>query len=1089
MITIYDPNCDDFTNNGLGLLSPSRCVVKENAGGLYELELEHPMDEGKKWTLLSEQRIIKAPVPNQETPLLSVLADFTFNERQIYEVTLPPGYATADVRLLTPSMPIIEWLVPGEEVVYHGKQGLNDAVPRSVITTPKGNTGKIADASIKFKRTEMVDVTRKEKSGVVPARQIKEQLFRVYEVKEDVIGHVVRARARHVSYDYLGEVVKEFKIENKPADRALKTVKGQFANKTDIQFFTNVTQNVTLDWTGKNVIEILLDPDQGLVPAVKGQLVRDNWSLFILKNEPKDRGVMIEYGKNLTGYTGQVNDENVITRIVPVGTDEKNNKIYLPEGYVNSSHINEYPYVRAILLTVNEARVVKDKMTLAQAHDQMRKSAKEKFTQGCDLADIEIEVDFIMLGDTKEYQQLKDLQQIFLYDSVRVRHVKQGIDYSPQLTGYEFDALTGVYNKAVMGNIADGARLGMIAGFQIPNSGVGGNKITPGAVGSGHLQHLSVLSAHIGAAQIGSAHIQDAAIANAHIEDLAVTNAKIALLAVKEANIDDLAVTGAKIAKAAIDSAHIKDGAIDRVKIGKAAIGSAEIGQLAVGTGHIALGAITTALIKDGAIGKAQIADGSITDAKIVELTANKITAGTLSVERLVIVGNDKSIVFAINEANGTAQLSQTTIDGGSLTERSITADRIVAGSITAKELAAASILANHITAGAIESGHIKSDAIEGRHIKAGEVETNHLSAEVGETLNIASNKSIVAMVEGIEGIESRIELLPDQIKLEVEKLEIGGENLIPNSEEMITAPTESGFFVLAENLQPGETYVFSVEKAEGEGWLEPCEVAIANLQEVESYLPWEEGLVAKEETQGWVFTVPQGAIEPLSLVMDVADGIQKVLTKAKLAKGNKYSGWSAHPDDPVKELKNASIAITHDAITQTAGTFDVIADLFRLTHMLNNKMVMQMQDGDVSITTLAVTDGFYAPDAVGAYLSDVIPWQGSINASLANVPKYLKHETALRVPAGIYNENIEISGFVGSALHIILDPGVTINGILMIRSCASRLFISGNENSYAQINGTSSHAIVSVNYSNVFIKYLRMTGKVRTSNSTGTQY
>lgn len=51
-------------------------------------------------------------------------------------------------------------------------------------------------------------------------------------------------------------------------------------------------------------------------------------------------------------------------------------------------------------------------------------------------------------------------------------------------------------------------------------------------------------------------------------------------------------------------------------------------------------GCIKNAMIGIGAIGTAQIADGAITDAKIVELTANKITAGTLSVERLEIRGS-----------------------------------------------------------------------------------------------------------------------------------------------------------------------------------------------------------------------------------------------------------------------------------------------------------------------------------------------------------------------------------------------------------------------------------------------------------------
>lgn len=82
-----------------------------------------------------------------------------------------------------------------------------------------------------------------------------------------------------------------------------------------------------------------------------------------------------------------------------------------------------------------------------------------------------------------------------------------------------------------------------------------------------------------------------------------------------------------------------------------------------------------------------------------VNILANNITAGTLSVERLIITGSDHSIVYEINKANGTPQLSQTTVDGGSLTERTVTADRIVAGAITANEIDVTNLFAQDITA------------------------------------------------------------------------------------------------------------------------------------------------------------------------------------------------------------------------------------------------------------------------------------------------------------------------------------------------------------------------------------------------------
>ena len=272
-------------------------------------------------------------------------------------------------------------------------------------------------------------------------------------------------------------------------------------------------------------------------------------------------------------------------------------------------------------------------------------------------------------------------------------------------------------------------------------------QIADAAIETAKIADLAVTAAKIADATITSAKIAQAAIGSAHIQDAAVTRAKIALLAVGEGQIDDLAVGTAKVQDASITTAKICDLAVTGAKIANASITNANIANGTIGTAQIALGAITAALIEAGAVGTMQIADGSITDAKIVELSANRITTGTLSVERLVIVGSEQSIVYTINEANGTAQLSQTTIDGGSLTQRSISADRIIAGAITSNEIAAATILANNIAAGAITTEKLAAGAVDASKIQAGSITTSHLSAEVGEQLDLSSNQGIRLVV------------------------------------------------------------------------------------------------------------------------------------------------------------------------------------------------------------------------------------------------------------------------------------------------------------------------------------------------------
>lgn len=68
MITLYEKTATDFTGNGLCGLSPVSCVVKETAGGAYELQMQHPIDDDGKYALLTEERLIKAPVPKTVIP-------------------------------------------------------------------------------------------------------------------------------------------------------------------------------------------------------------------------------------------------------------------------------------------------------------------------------------------------------------------------------------------------------------------------------------------------------------------------------------------------------------------------------------------------------------------------------------------------------------------------------------------------------------------------------------------------------------------------------------------------------------------------------------------------------------------------------------------------------------------------------------------------------------------------------------------------------------------------------------------------------------------------------------------------------------
>lgn len=222
------------------------------------------------------------------------------------------------------------------------------------------------------------------------------------------------------------------------------------------------------------------------------------------------------------------------------------------------------------------------------------------------------------------------------------------------------------------------------------------------------------------------ATIQQLNAIKAEIEDLEAEHITVEYLDAHYASIDKL------------DALEIKVNQLDASQITTDYL---EANFAEIDLANIEKGCITTAMIGNGVITSAQIADSSITDAKIVDLTANKITAGTLSVERLIIRGATNSIVYELNNITGALQSQNVeTLNGEILTDRTITADKIVAKSITAAEIASRTITANEILAGTITANEIAANAITTIKLDAGAVTAAKIAVGTITATQIAAN-------------------------------------------------------------------------------------------------------------------------------------------------------------------------------------------------------------------------------------------------------------------------------------------------------------------------------------------------------------
>ena len=768
MICVYPAACTDFSGNGLGVVQPQSCTVTETLSGEWELTLVHPIDEYGKWTRLGEGNILRAPVPAAMTPRIQISVPGEDSRRDVYQVDTDTPEASVrggTLRLRTgpgEGYSVLKQYANGTEVQVLSKTNAQ----WYEVVLPDGKRGYMSTAFLRYVRTE--GSVSEAVNAVVDARQLRDQPFRIYRVVPELSK--VTVYARHIFYDLLDNVVKS--LRPSPSAVGASVVQGLSSaclSGHGFTFYSDLTstaQDVSLE--NVNPVEALLG-EGGLAEKYGGELTRDWFDVFLVRRVGADSDVQIREGKNLTGISYDVDETDVVTRIMPTGEDADGNILYLPELYIDSPNLGAYTHPKWIHLAVSEAREVTDGDTPKskdQCYAELRKAAQTEYENGCDLPTVTIKVDFVNCADTEEYRQYGFLQNIFLGDSVRVIARRIGVEVSLRMTQYTYDCLTQKYTGVTLGTAADTLEGSMISARQLASGSITGMKLALNSVGSGQLQSGSVGSLQIKNAAIGSAHIQDACITRAHIAEalidtlsvnaLTAVTAKIKELAAGSVTADDLyasvamiavaqlttanivsadirwadiealtasiaQISKAQITAAAIDEANIDWAAITTLTAATAEIVKAQMQTADIDWSHIKDLATDTAIITQGTAGELYIARLAVTEANMVSLTVGELVVkGTdghfyaLSVDEggqvvttLKQIANDD---VADQSIDGGEKIIEGTITAGTLNVQDIFADNAVIRSLIAANLDVDTLFAREATVAALNAMDITSN-------------------------------------------------------------------------------------------------------------------------------------------------------------------------------------------------------------------------------------------------------------------------------------------------------------------------------------------------------------------------------------------
>ena len=845
-IYVFGPEFDgdnvEFTSMGLvGALEPTECIFHEVVNGESQITLKHPIDALEKYKALQRSNIILIPVPTRSCPEV----DSKTKKTSIWL------YTVKDPRLLTSK---------AQRTLYKSySKGKNDSekkpsgpikvLPKdtdvTVVKKPddensywkvkcKYGTGWINPICLELE-VAMENVDESYAKFEMSKWSTVAQPFRIYEVTEKLDG--IEVVARHISYDLMYNMTT---YKNEGQVKLIDALNGILNNCYADHEFTALTnianKRAGLQYEGINPINAFLDPESGICELYEVNLIRDWTELNFLDDPGIDHNIRLEYGRNLTGVELKVSEDNVATRIVPVGEKKNGDPLYLSDDidyrYVDSEYIDAFGIPHVYELKCENCKVGDKEegggeVTEAIAKRRMEDQAYAFLESGCDIPKIEMSVEFIDLGTTAEYANYKELESVYLFDYVTVSHPKyvyktQEGEIVPLLmtarvVEMEWDVLKDRMKSVKIGDVSESLASMGVPAWAVP-SGISGTKIKGGTIEGKALKADSIEARHIKSETIETRHlladsidadkIKANAIITKHIAADQITAVHIGADQIKARHVsaEDITAIAAKIDWAQIDTLTARIATIAIANINTANIISANIKWADIDKLNAHVADIVVANINEANINAANINWANITSLQAAAAGIVDASIKNLSVDDASIANLRAKVADIVNASIGTAEIAWANIIGTHILNASIdwasiaTLNAAVATIIDANinSLTASHAWINSLTAneGFINNLSAKVATISDGKINNAQIDIANISdlkadiariitAEAGHmTMNFADVGQLVsqAMIleEGVGGtvaIKNLVATNASFVGATIGDLVIGGEN------------------------------------------------------------------------------------------------------------------------------------------------------------------------------------------------------------------------------------------------------------------------------------------------------------------------
>lgn len=205
-------------------------------------------------------------------------------------------------------------------------------------------------------------------------------------------------------------------------------------------FFSDISELHTLNIENVSVIDALLKGQHSIIGQWGGDLVRDKYSVRLLKNGGIENQSLFMYKKNLSEYKESTTTKSLKTRIhfrkviTASGEGEKDKVL---EATVDSPLVDKYKHIYEDDMDVQDQDV--------KTIEDLKEYGKKYFQSSlCDLPDESLEIDVLGHAD----------QPVKLFDTVSIFYELYNVDIRKKITSYNYSPMSKKLKKIGFGKIS-----------------------------------------------------------------------------------------------------------------------------------------------------------------------------------------------------------------------------------------------------------------------------------------------------------------------------------------------------------------------------------------------------------------------------------------------------------------------------------------------------------------------------------------------------------------------------------------------------------------------------------------------------------